>query len=65
MKKLGFRTNPNNEKVKDIEGILDFIERKGKERSSLPNTTNRTLAGTKARSTICLLQSAITSFGSC
>lgn len=36
MKKLGFKTNPNNLLVTDIEGILDYISYKGKERESLP-----------------------------
>ena len=35
MKKLGFKTNPNNLHVTDVNGILDFISYKGKERSSL------------------------------
>ena len=32
MKELGFKTNPNNLLVTDVEGILDFISYKGKER---------------------------------
>lgn len=36
MKKLGFKTNPNNLLVTDIEGILDYISYKGKERENLP-----------------------------
>ena len=36
MKKLGFRTNPNNELVNNIDEVMNFIERKGNERSSLP-----------------------------
>ena len=36
MKSLGFRTNPNNLVVKDIDGIMKFIEEKGKLRDSLP-----------------------------
>lgn len=35
MKKLGFKTNPNNLLVTDIEGILDYISYKGKERENL------------------------------
>ncbi len=35
MKKLGFKTNPNNLLVTDVEGILDFIEYRGKERDNL------------------------------
>ena len=35
MKSLGFRTNPNNLYVTDIDGILSFIEAKGKERPNL------------------------------
>ena len=35
MKSLGFRTNPNNLYVTDINGILSFIEAKGKERPNL------------------------------
>ncbi len=35
MKKLGFKTNPNNLLVTDIEGILDYISHKGKERPTL------------------------------
>ena len=33
--KLGFKTNPVNRLVKDVDGILKFIEEKGKERPSL------------------------------
>ncbi len=36
MKKLGFRVNPNNRMVGDVEGILDYIREKGEIRSSLP-----------------------------
>lgn len=36
MKKLGFKTNPNNLLITDINGILDYISYKGKERESLP-----------------------------
>lgn len=35
MKKLGFKTNPNNLLVTDVEGILDFIKYKGEERPHL------------------------------
>ncbi len=35
MKKLGFKTNPNNLLVTDVEGILTYISNKGKERASL------------------------------
>ncbi len=35
MKNLGFRTNPNNLYVTDIDGILSFIEAKGKDRPNL------------------------------
>ena len=35
MKKLGFRTNPNNRVVNDIDGVLEFIKDKGQIRSSL------------------------------
>jgi len=35
MKKLGFKTNPNNLLVTDVNGILDFISYKGEERNSL------------------------------
>ncbi len=35
MKELGFKTNPLSEKVGDVEGILKFIEDKGKKRKSL------------------------------
>lgn len=31
MKKLGFKTNPNNLLVTDVEGIIDYIHYKGKE----------------------------------
>ena len=33
MKKLGFKTNPNNLLVTDVEGIIDYIHYKGKELS--------------------------------
>ena len=36
MKNLGFKTNPNNLLVTDIEGILTYIKHKGEERPSLP-----------------------------
>ena len=36
MKELGFKTNPNNLLVTDINGILDFISYKGKERPDFP-----------------------------
>ena len=36
LKRLGFKTNPNNRLVKDMKGVLEFIEDKGKERESLP-----------------------------
>ncbi len=36
MKSLGFKTNPNNKLVSDVNGILDFINEKGSIRSSLP-----------------------------
>lgn len=36
MKNLGFRTNPNNTIVKNINGIMNFIQEKGKIRQSLP-----------------------------
>ena len=36
MKKLGFRTNPNNRKVNNLEEILNFIKEKGSIRESLP-----------------------------
>ncbi len=36
MRKLGFKINPNNRLVDDINGILDFINEKGKQRDSLP-----------------------------
>ena len=36
MKKLGFRTNPNNRMVNDLKGILKFIQEKGEIRDSLP-----------------------------
>ena len=32
MKELGFKTNPNNLLITDVEGILDYISYKGKER---------------------------------
>ncbi len=35
MKKLGFKTNPNNLLVTDVNGILAYIDAKGKERPSL------------------------------
>lgn len=36
MKKLGFKTNPNNRLVKNIKEVLEFIEEKGQLRPSLP-----------------------------
>ncbi len=36
MKKLGFKTNPNNRLVKDIKGVLEYIDEKAKERDALP-----------------------------
>lgn len=36
MKDLGFRVNPNNELVNNVDEVMNFIERKGNERSSLP-----------------------------
>ncbi len=36
MKELGFKTNPNNLLVTDVEGILSYISAKGKERALLP-----------------------------
>lgn len=36
MKKLGFKINPNNRVVKNINEVLEFIKEKGKERDSLP-----------------------------
>ncbi len=36
MKKLGFKTNPNNLLVTDVDGIIDYINYKGKERPNLP-----------------------------
>ena len=36
MKKLGFRTNPNNKKVHNINEILSFIKEKGELREKLP-----------------------------
>ena len=35
MKKLGFKTNPNNLLVTDVEGIIDYIDYKGKKRPNL------------------------------
>jgi len=35
MKKLGFKTNPNNRKVKNIKEVLEFIEEKGSIRKDL------------------------------
>ncbi len=35
MKKLGFKTNPNNLLVTDVDGIIDYIHYKGKERPNL------------------------------
>ncbi len=36
MKSLGFKINPNNRLVKNINDVLSFIEEKGKERANLP-----------------------------
>jgi len=36
MKKLGFKTNPNNRLVKSINEVIEFIEEKGNLRNSLP-----------------------------
>ena len=36
MKELGFKTNPNNRLVSDVNGILEFISEKGSIRSELP-----------------------------
>lgn len=36
MKRLGFKTNPNNKLVNNINEVLEFIEQKGKEREELP-----------------------------
>ena len=36
MKELGFKTNPNNRLVSDVNGILNFINEKGSIRSELP-----------------------------
>jgi DNA ligase (NAD+) len=36
MNDLGFRTNPNNEIVEDVNGILNFISEKAKIRENLP-----------------------------
>lgn len=36
MKSLGFRTNPNNRVVKNIDEIVNFIQEKGRLRDSLP-----------------------------
>ena len=36
MKRLGFKTNPNNLLVTDVDGIIDYISYKGKERPDYP-----------------------------
>ncbi len=36
MKRLGFKTNPNNKLVKSINEVIEFIEEKGKIRQELP-----------------------------
>ncbi len=36
MKNLGFKTNPNNRLVKNIDEVIEFIEEKTKKRDSLP-----------------------------
>ena len=35
LKELGFKTNPNNKLVSDVDGILEFIKEKGEKRESL------------------------------
>lgn len=35
LKELGFKTNPNNKLVSDVDGILEFIKEKGEKRDSL------------------------------
>ena len=35
LKELGFKTNPENTLVKDIDGILEFIDKQGKNRKDL------------------------------
>ena len=35
LKELGFKTNPNNRLVDNVDGILDFIREKGEKRDSL------------------------------
>lgn len=36
LKRLGFKTNPNNRLVSNINEVIEFIEEKGRERESLP-----------------------------
>ena len=36
MKKLGFKVNPNNKAVKDVNEVIEFISEKATERESLP-----------------------------
>ena len=36
MNKLGFKTNPNNRLVKNVNEVLEFINQKGQEREQLP-----------------------------
>lgn len=36
MKELGFKINPNNALVSDVEGIIQYIEEKGEKRPNLP-----------------------------
>lgn len=36
MKKLGFKINPNNKLVNNMQEVLEYIEEKGKQRASLP-----------------------------
>lgn len=36
MKKLGFKTNPNNRLVSSVKEVIEFIEEKGKQRPNLP-----------------------------
>ena len=41
MKRLGFKTNPNNLLVTDVDGIIDYISYKGKERPDYPYEKTR------------------------
>lgn len=36
MRKLGFKTNPNNKLVSSVKEVIEFIEEKGKQRPNLP-----------------------------